>query len=72
MKHTITTQGPGAQLIVLDYSDEGVDFVIDRLVTGSRADAELYVPAFDLDVRANFSSMFPPPVYPEINMEEVE
>ncbi len=72
MKHTITTENPGRQKIVLDYTDEGVDLVTDRLVTGSPADAELHIPAFDLDVKTNFSSMFPPPVYPEFEMEVFE
>jgi hypothetical protein len=72
MKHTITNAGPGAQNVSLDYTDEGVNLIIDRTVTGLPADAETYVPAFDQDVRANFSHMFPPPVYPESEMEVYE
>lgn len=69
MKYTITTSGPGSQTISLDYNDEGVDFVMERQVTGTVSDAELHVPAFDHDVRSNFSHLFPPPVYPESDME---
>ena len=72
MKHTITNAGPGSQKITLDYTDEGADLVMERLVTGTPADAELHVPAFDQDMRTNFSYLFPPPVYPESDMEVYE
>lgn len=72
MNHTITNAGPGSLKISLDYTDEGIDLVMERQVTGSPADAESHVPAFDQDVRTNFAYMFPLPVYPESDMEVYE
>lgn len=59
---THVTQVSGGWLLGVDYTDEGVDLVVEKKFSGSEEAANSYVPIMDMDVRERYAHLFPLPI----------
>jgi hypothetical protein len=59
---THVTQVSGGWLLGVDYTDDGVDLVVEKKFAGSEEAANAYLPVLDADVRERYAHLFPLPI----------
>ena len=61
MKTTVI-QISGGWLLGVDYTDDGIDLVVEKKFAGSEEAANAYLPVLDADVRERYAHLFPLPI----------
>jgi len=59
MTHTVTTIENNIALLCVDFSDEGVNLQGEIRIPGGEEKALQYLPFFEIDLRNNYSYLFP-------------
>ena len=59
MTYTITIDENNIAILRVDFSDEGVDLQGEIKVVGGEEKAKAYLSVFEVDLRRNYSYLFP-------------